>query len=141
MNFKEQEEKLIQFITDNYRNYYSLEPEIVMDFLDFDKYKKDFTLFIDFSRIDFRQSNYDDDCGDIEHLLVTIYLVRRNDTPAKIQADLLDASWALYKMIRDKLSLGIAQNTSINSIDFYRYVEGTKYLVCSEFTLSLDIEI
>jgi hypothetical protein len=139
MNFKEQQETLIQFITDNYN--YSLEPEIVLDFLDFDKYKKDFTLFIDFSRIDFRQSNYDDDCGDIEHLLVTIYLVRRNDTPSKIQADLLDASWALYKMICDKPSLGIAQNTSIDSIDFYRYVEGTKYLVCSEFTLSLDVEV
>jgi hypothetical protein len=113
----------------------------VLDFLDFDKYKKDFTLFVDFSRIDFRTSSYDDDCGDIERLLVTIYLVRRNDTPSRIQADLLDASWALYQMIRDKPSLGIAQNTSIDSIDFYRYVEGTKYLVCSEFTLSLDVEI
>jgi hypothetical protein len=141
MNFKEQQEAVIQFIADNYTKYYLEQPEIINDFLDFDRYKKDFSLFIDFSRIDFRNSSYEDDCGDIEHLLITIYLVRRNDTPSKIQADLLDASFALYKMIHENTSLGVAQSTSIDSIDFYRYVEGTKYLVCSEFTLSLDIEL
>ncbi|MDR1926609.1 MAG: hypothetical protein LBQ13_02880 [Endomicrobium sp.] len=137
MNFKEQQENLINFITNNYE----LHPEIITDVLDFDKYKNDFSLFVDFSRIDFRQSLYDDDCGDIEHLSIVFYLVRRNNTPAILNADILDAAYLLYELIKEKPSLGIAQNTIIESIDFYKYVEGTKYLVCSEFNLSLEIEI
>jgi hypothetical protein len=137
MTFKEQQENLINFITNNYE----LHPEIINDYIDFDKYKNDFSLFVDFSRIDFRQSKYDDDCGDIEHLSITFYLVRRNNTPAILNADILDASYSLYKFIKDYPNLGIAQDTVIDSIDFYKYVEGSKYLVCAEFNLSLEIEL
>jgi hypothetical protein len=137
MTFREQQEKLVEFITNNYE----LHPEIITDFLDFDKYKNDFSLFIDFSKIDFRQSQWDDDCGAIEHLTVTFYLVRRNNMPAVLNADILDAAYSLYKLIEAKPKMGIAQNTSIDSIDFYKYVEGSKYLVCSEFNLSMEIEV
>jgi hypothetical protein len=142
LNFKEQQTALINFITDNYKNYlpaHVSEPEITIEFLDFDKFKGDFTLFIDFARIDFPQSNYEDDCEDIENLSLTIYLVHRNNKSEILQANNLDASYSFYEMIKDKPRLGIAQNTTIDSIDFYKNVEGTKYLVCSEFTLSLLI--
>jgi hypothetical protein len=90
MNFKQQQEAVINYIKDNYKNYlpsHITEPEITTEFLDFDKFKSNFTLFIDFARIDFRQSNYADDCEDIEHLALTIYLVHRNNTSAIIQAN------------------------------------------------------
>jgi hypothetical protein len=44
-------------------------------------------------------------------------------------------------MIQENPSLGIAQNTTIEGIDFYKYVEGQKYLVCTEINLLLEIEI
>jgi hypothetical protein len=144
MNFKTQQETLINFIKDNYKNYlpsHISEPEITTEFLDFDKFKGNFTLFIDFSRIDFRQSNYEDDCRDIEHLSVVIYLVNRNNPSAVLNELNLDSTFAFYKMIQENLGLGIAQNTIIDGIDFYKYVEGQKYLVCSEINLSLDVEI
>jgi hypothetical protein len=71
LSFREQQEKIFEFITDNYNNYlpsHLQNPTYTKEFLDFDKYKNDFTVFIDFSQIDFRQSPFEDDCEDIEHL-------------------------------------------------------------------------
>jgi hypothetical protein len=144
MNFKEQQNALIGFLSNNYRNYlpaHIAAPEITTDFLDFDKYKGDFTLFVDFARIDFRQSSYKDDCGDIEHLSLAVYLAHRNNQQAILNDNNLDSAYAFYELIRGNPGLGIAQNSTIEGIDFYRYVEGTKYLVVSEITLSLDVEI
>jgi hypothetical protein len=144
MNFKEQLNTLIAFLANNYKKYVPSpisEPEITTEFLDFDRYKGNFTLFIDYSKIDFRQSAYKDDCGDIEHLSVTVYLVHRNNQPAVLNAYNLDSAYAFYAMLKDKPGLGIAQNTVVDSIDFYKYVEGTKYLVCTEINLSLDVEL
>jgi hypothetical protein len=144
MTFKEQREKIIQFITGKYKDYLPAHipvPEITTEFLDFDRFKGNFTLFIDFSRIDFRQSAYKDDCGDMEHLSLVIYLVHRNNQAAVLNENNLDSAWAFYGMVKDNPGLGAAQNTVIDGMEFYNYVEGTKYLVCSEVTLSLDIEI
>jgi hypothetical protein len=144
MTFKRQEETLINFIKDNYKKYlpsHIPEPEITTEFIDFDKFKGGFTLFIDFTRIDFSQSSYKDDCGDIEHLSAVVYLAHRNN-PAEVLNELnLDAAFAFYKMIQENQSLGIAQNTVIEGIDFYKYTEGNKYLAVSEINLSLTIEV
>jgi hypothetical protein len=74
-------------------------------------------------------------------LSVVIYLVHRNNTAAILNELNLDASFAFYRMIEENLSLGIAQKTAIESIDFYKYVEGQKYLVCTEINLMLDVEV
>jgi hypothetical protein len=144
VTFKEQREKIIQFITANYKDYLPPgipEPEITAEFLDFDKFKGDFTMFVDFARIDFRPSAYRDDCGDMEHLSVTVYLVHRNASAPVLNDRNLDAADAFYRMVRERPDLGIAQNTAIEGIDFFNYVEGTKYLVCSEITLALTVEL
>jgi hypothetical protein len=143
MSFKEQQNTIVAFLTENYNEYLpaSLKnPTFTKDFLDFDKYKGDFTVFVDFERIDFRQSNYEDDCRDIEHLSMTVYLVHRNNQSEILNEKNLDAAFSFYELIKDKPALGVAQNTVIESMDFYRYVEGAKYLVCSEIALSLQIE-
>jgi hypothetical protein len=144
MNFKEQQQSIIDCITTNYSTYLPpgiTAPEITTEFLDFDRFKNDFTVFIDFARIDFRQSEYDDDCGDIEHLALVIYLVHRNNQSEVLQAKNLESAFAFYKMIKENSGLGVAQDTAIDSIDFYNWVEGTRYLVVTEMNLSLSIEI
>jgi hypothetical protein len=144
MTFKEQQDTLINFIKDNYKNYlpsHITEPEITTEFLDFDKFKNNFTLFIDFTKIGFPNSNYDDDCGDIENLSLTVYLVHRNNQSAILNELNLDTSFAFYKMIQENQSLGIAEKTNIESIDFYKYTEGNKYLVCTEINLILEVEV
>jgi hypothetical protein len=144
MNFKDQRENLIEFITDNYEKYLPSsfpEPVYTTEFLDFDKFKGDFTVFIDFAKIDFRQSNYEDDCGDIEHLSLVIYLAHRNNKSEVLQENNLDSAYAFYQMIKKNPGLGVAQNTIIDGIDFYNWVEGNKYSVITEINLSLDVEI
>jgi hypothetical protein len=142
MTFREQQEAIIAFITNNYNNYLPNElknPTYTTEFLDFDKFKENFTVFIDFSTIDFRQSNYSDDCEDTEHLSLMVYLVHRNDKSEILQSNNLDSAYAFYKMIKENIRLGIAQNTTIDSIDFFNWVEGNKYLVVSKIELSLQI--
>jgi hypothetical protein len=144
MNFKDQQDALVTFISGNYKKYLPCSispPEITTEFLDFDRFKGDFTLFVDFDRIDFRKSPYEDDCGDIEHLSLTVYLVLRNNTAPVLKSGMLDAVYDFYKMVKENPGLGIAQHTAIDGIDFYNYVEGTKYLVGAEINLSLDVEI
>jgi hypothetical protein len=144
MNFKDQQNAIINFISNNYKTYLPpqiSEPEITTEFLDFDRFKNDFTLFIDFAQIDFRQSNYQDDCGVIEHLSLVIYLAHRNNQSKVLQDNNLTSAYAFYEMLIKNSRLGVAQSTTINSIDFYNWVEGNKYLVISEINLSLDIEI
>jgi hypothetical protein len=144
MTFREQQEKLVEFLKENYTGYLPAHinnPLFTTEFLDFDKFKGDFTVFIDFSRLDFRQSAFRDDCADVEHLSVNIYLLRRNNTAEILKTDILDAAFSLYRLIREKTDMGISLNTVIESIDFNDYIEGTKNLVCAEFALSMEVEI
>jgi hypothetical protein len=139
MTFREQQEKIYGYVVANYDDYLPSRlknPTFTKEFLDFDKFTGSFTVFFDFSKIDFRQNEYRDDCEDSNYLSLTVYLVHRNNTSEALQADNLDAAYAFYKMVKDNPRLGAAETTSIDSIDFYKYVEGNKYLVISDITLS-----
>jgi hypothetical protein len=145
MTFREQQEKIAEYLGQNYKNHLpgsvTEELRIITDFLDLDKYKYPFCLFMDFARLDFSSSCFDDDCGDIERLLLPLYLVRRDGQPSKLQADVLDAAYSFFEMLRTDPTLGIAQNTVINSIDFYKHVEANKYIVAAEINLTLEVEV
>jgi hypothetical protein len=141
VSFREQQEKIIKFITDNYNDFlpaHLQNPTYTTDFLDMDRFKNNFTVFIDFARIDFRQSDFEDDCEDVEHLSLTIYLVHRNDKSEILQDNNLDSAYAFYKMLKEKRFV-ITKDINIESIDFYNYVEGNKFLVITEINLSLQI--
>jgi hypothetical protein len=142
IDFLEQQEKLELFIKDNYQKYldkYGIKSfEVTTDFLDFDRYKNDFTLFIDFSKVNFSS---DDDCYDTEKLSVNFFLVVRNDTSKNIKTKLLDSSSALYTMIKENNSLGMFYKTIINEIQFYNYAEGSKYIMIADFDIALELEV
>jgi hypothetical protein len=141
MNFKEQQIKIIDYIKANYKNYISIpEPIYTIEFIDFDKFKGDFTFFIDFNRINFPSSQYEDDCKNVEQLALTVYLAFRNAQSNVLKENCLDASWAFYKMIGD-LRINTINDFSIESIDFYDWVEGSKCLVISEISCVLNIDI
>jgi hypothetical protein len=142
MNFKTQQTEIINYFKTNYKKYISIpEPIYTEEFLDFDRFKGDFTFFIDFNRITFPSSQYEDDCKNVEQLGLTVYLVFRNNTSEVLKENVLEASWAFYKMINE-LYIKTVNEFSIESIDFYDYVEGNKNLKISEITclLNLDIE-
>jgi hypothetical protein len=142
-NFLEQQNRIEQFIKDNYKNYleeYNIsEPEVTTDFIDLDRFKNSFTLFIDFSKMNFG-SSFDDDCSDAEKLQVSIFLVLRNDTSKNLRDRLLNASSAFYSMIKADNDFGVALSTTVNDLNYFNYVEGTKYIMMGEFSLTLNIE-
>jgi hypothetical protein len=142
LNFREQQRLIFDAIKDNYNTYlpaHLKQFETTSDMLDFDKFKNDFTVFIDFSQINFRQSDYEDDCEDIEHLNLKVFLVHRNNQNEILQSNNLDSAYGFYRMMRDKPGLVFAKEIMIESIDFYNWVEGQRYLVVSEIALSLQI--
>jgi hypothetical protein len=141
MNFRKQQQEIESYFKTNYKKYISIpEPTYTTDFLDFDKYKEDFTFFIDFNRVIFPSSQYKDDCEKIEQLALTVYLAFRNDKSEVLKENVLDASWAFYKMINDS-TIETINDFSIESIDFYDYVEGKKSLKISEISCLLNINI
>jgi hypothetical protein len=142
MNLLLQQEKIKEYIENNYGDYldvYSLSlPQITTDILDFDKYKSSFTLFLDFNRINFEDS---DDCGEMEKLNITIFLVVRNDTIDNLRKKLLNATSAFIDMRESDKSFGTAMRSKINNIEFYNFAAtGTQYINIASFDISLDIE-
>ena len=127
MELLNEQEKFIDLI----KNEYPENPEITTEFLDLDKFKNDSTLFIDFANLEFK-SDIDDDCGEYGRLAVQCYLVLRNDTPKNLNNKLLNNTGTFYKFLKEN-------SIKIESIDFYNYASGTKYIVASEFSLILNI--
>jgi hypothetical protein len=143
MTFLEQQNAIIDFIKTNYVNYLPNSfpiPTVTTDFLDFDKYKGDFTVFLDFSKINF-QSRFGDDCEDSNTTTVSIFLINRNNTSIILNENNSNATYSFYQMIKANPSLGIANSITFGDIEFYKYVEGTQYLVCAEITITVDIPL
>jgi hypothetical protein len=145
ITFYEQQNKIEKYLKENYEEYLSeyniKEPVITTDFLDLDKHKSDFTLFIEYSRLEFPVTQWSDDCEHIEKLQLKIYLVFRNNTPDNLQKNMLNAAFAFYKMFRSNPGFNISNETLITGINFYNYVEANKYIVASEIGLTMEISI
>ena len=144
-SFFEQQETIEKYIKDNYKKFLSEyninEPVVSTDFLDFDKYKNDFTLFIEYSRIEFPITQYSDDCEHIQKLHLKIFLVFRNDTSANLQKKLSDSAFAFYKMFRSGKRFNISEDTILTGINFYNYAEGNKYIAASEIGFTMEINL
>lgn len=144
MDFREQRDAIINFIDKNYEEYLwnNLEkPFITDEFLDFDRFKHSFICVIEFDSSTFSTSDqFNDDCVKTENLLLNIFLVHRNNTPSKLNEDMLNSTSAFYKMIHSKDISGII-TSHINRVDFFRYIEGSNNIVASKITLNLNIEI
>jgi hypothetical protein len=144
MNLKNCQQIIIDFIDINYQNYlkdYDIKkPFIILDFLDFDKYKYDFSCFVDFNRITFSNSRYKDDCSGTMQFSISIFLVHRNDTSENIKEKMLNAVSAFYELLEYNDIKNVA-NKNITEINNYNIVEGTKYIAVSEVSINLEVEI
>ena len=131
-SFLELQNSFIKNIKDNYILYlgkYNIkQPEIITEFLDLDKYKNDFCMFVEFNKIEFPESKYDDDCEKSIRQHISVYLVFRNDSVHNIRENMQNATYAFYEMLCNT-------NIKINGIDYYHYVEGQKYIVASQISI------
>jgi hypothetical protein len=130
MNLQHEQENFIKLIENNFID----KPEVTTEFLDLDKFKNDFTLFVDFSEIKFEDNKLSDDCQEYGKLNIQCYLVLRNDTPKNLNNKLLAHTDNFYHFLKE-------YDINTENIDFYNFASGTKYIVASEFSLILDIKL
>jgi hypothetical protein len=144
MNLKETQKTFIDFIENNYETYlqeYNIKkPIITTDFLDFDKYKYDFTCFVDFNRVTFQNNQFKDDCSGSMQFNISIYLVHRNDTSENIKDKMLNSTSAFYELLEYN-NIKKIQNKNITEINNYNIVEGTKYIAVSEVSINIEMEL
>ena len=143
MNLLEFKNTLLKYIKDNYPNYvtelkFDKIPVYTTSFLDFDKYKDSFTIFFDFDRIRINQS---DDCGDIQEITFSLFIVLRNKETEKLQNDLLLASEGMYKTLKNINQTNLSHRVNVNDISFYNYAEGTNNIVISHINFNILVEL
>ena len=131
------------FIETNYPKYLEVfdvkkTPMTTCEFIDFDKFKNDFMLFIDFSNVNMNENQYEDDCIHTARILCDVYLVFRNAAVETLRKNMLDATSALYELFNCE-RIDIAHNISIDTIEFFNYVEGRNTLVSSKTPISFDV--
>ena len=142
INLNKQLEIIIDYFTLNYPEYlkdYKIDlPFITTEYIDFDKFKNDFVMYVEFDSINFSKSAYEDDCEFIEKLLMNVFLVIRNDTVKNLDKKIMDATTGFFNLLKNK-KIKISDNITVKNIDFFKYVEGNKNLVSSKFSLELEI--
>jgi len=143
VNFREKLDTIKDFIETNYHKYLEAfnigkTPMITCEYLDFDKFKNDFMLFIDFNNINLNEDRYEDDCISIARVSTDIYLVFRNAQTETLRANMMDATSALYELFRCE-RIDIAHNINIDSVEFFHYVEGRNTLVASKTPITFDV--
>jgi hypothetical protein len=144
MDFRKQEEIITDYLKNNFEKYlqeFNLKaPEVVNDFLDFDKYKQSFIVFIDFDEVDFPQSGFNDSCSKTQRLAINFYLVFRNDAPANLQTKMLDATSAFCEMMWE-FDARKFLSSRVNKIHFFKFIEGANNIMSSKFTVEFEVEV
>ena len=145
IDFQQTQNIIQQFIDDNYQQFLDkvglANFKTVTDYLDFDKYKNDFIVNIDFDNITFPNDRSNDDCYSLQQLLVNIYILHRNDTPNKLNEKMLNAASAFYSLILLMNSENLFYDININRVDFFKYIEGATNIMASKFTLQINKEV
>ena len=141
IDFKKKLDSIKDFMEKTYPKYletFKLEaPFITTEFLDFDKIKAPFCLFLEFDRITFA-SPYADDCQGIANISCDVFLVFRNDTIANLDEKLLNASSAFHELFRCE-RIPIADGITVNETNFFRYVEGRNTIMASKFSMEFCV--
>jgi hypothetical protein len=144
INFLSQQDRIIEYIKSHYEEYIPercpFPNDYTSEFLDFDKFKNDFTVFFDFGHYTFSLKTNE---SELQEFILTVYIVVRNDKPEKLREKVLEYATAFYQMFdhSEQCFDGAVDYGKINSIMFYDWVEGSKNLKVAEIELQLRNEI
>jgi len=142
INFRNKLEAIKNFIEENfpkYLNEFNIKPPMVTcEFLDFDKFKQNFMVFIDINNVNLSADQYEDDCIKIARVSTDIFLVFRNAPVETLRTNMLDATSSLYEMFRCE-RISFAHNINIDTVEFFNYVQGNINLVASKIPVEFDI--
>lgn len=120
------------------------EPAIFTDeSLDLDKYKADFSIFVDFDSYSIEELSSDSQNAT---LTMDLYLVRRNADPKSLKTGLLSATSAFYDWFFKKDGCnrsfaGLVDFGRIKEVDFYDAVSGSINIKIAQIVIEAQIEL
>ncbi|MCL2381330.1 MAG: hypothetical protein FWC64_07015 [Treponema sp.] len=110
---------------------------ITTDFLDFDKHKNSFQIFVDFDSVSFPDQPFTDDCSPAFDTTVNIWIVMRNKTINELDEYLLNAAGAMTDTVR---ACANYHKIKAEKIDFFKYTEGNANLVSARLQIRITAE-
>jgi len=145
INFKKQQNIIKDYIEKYYMEHLEIflnsdMPYITTEYLDFDKFKKNFVCYIEFDNSNFPDNKFNDDCGKTQNTIINIYLAHRNNTPENLNTLMLDTTSSFVNMIYEN-EIENVFNQKINNIEFFKYIEGANNIFCSKIILNLTFEV
>ena len=141
IDFREKMDSIKRFITDAYPKYLEpvgiAPPSVMSEHLDFDRFQKTFTVFVEYQTVNFGGSAWASDCGDIARVSTNIFLaIRKTD---RLKDRLYEASSAFYEMFRRERT-DIADNITVRELDFFEGVEGQQNVIAlARFAIDFEI--
>jgi hypothetical protein len=142
MDYQEQENKIIEYISNNF-NKYNTNVKIdhyINEFLDFDLYNYDESLWFSFENYSYEDLTNE---SKLQTNGLKIYIVARNDTEKNLHKKTRDYATAFYNMFGDSnLNFkGIIDTGIITDVHFFDAVEADKSKKLVEIDLTLLKEI
>jgi hypothetical protein len=143
IDFLEQQDTIIAYIKEYYKDFIEGLPEpneYTTDFLDLDKYKNNFTMFINFGGYTFDWKTNESELQETE---LFVYLVLRNAPSKTLRDNMLKYTTAFYQMFDESNQCfsGAVDYGKISEINFYEWAEANKSIKISEIHLILRNEI
>jgi hypothetical protein len=144
MNYQEKEDLIIAYVEDHFNEFASdstVPPvkHFINEFLDFDKYNYDNSLFFQFDNYAYEELTLS---SKLETGNMRIFIVVRNDTERVLHERLrqyASSFWNMFEASRYSFS-GIVDIGTISSVNFFDAVEGNSGIKLAEITMSLAKE-
>jgi hypothetical protein len=144
MDYQEKEDLIVQYVKDKFNGFIP-EPAVppvkyfINEFLDFDKYSYDNTLFFQFDNYAYEELTLS---SKLETGNMRIFIVARNDKEPVLHGRLrqyASAFWNMFEASRHCFS-GIVDIGMITEVHFFDAVEGNSGIKLAEITMSLSKE-
>jgi hypothetical protein len=144
MDYQEKEDLIVAYVEDKF-NEFAPSPDVppvkyfINEFLDFDKYNYDNTLFFQFDNYAYEELTFN---SKLETGNMRIFIVVRNDKERALHERLrqyASAFWNMFEASRYCFS-GIIDIGMITGVNFFDAVEGNSGIKLCEITLSLSKE-
>jgi hypothetical protein len=142
MNYEEQENRIVEFVSKNFNKYNNNVKidHFINEFLDFDQYVYDNSLWFSFEDYSYEDLTNE---SKLQTSNLKIYIVARNDTEKNLHERTRAYATSFYNMFQDNnLNFkGLIDQGIINDVHFYDAVEGDKSKKLVELSLTLFKEI
>jgi hypothetical protein len=141
IDFLKQQDDIVNYVKTNFKEYYGTlpDPSYTTDFLDFDKYKENVTVFFDFNQNYF---DYLTNESESQEMRLSMFIAVRNDLTDKLREKMLKYASSLISMFLDDDANfgGIVDYGKVDTVNFYNAIEGVKGLKVAEIGFVLTKE-